>query len=378
MTGRTRLLMLVTEDWYFWSHRLDLARAARDAGMEVLIATRVQEHGKRIENEGFRLLPIRLLRRSRRPLRELLAIFELVRLYRTYRPAIVHHVAIKPILYGSVAARLAGIPCVVNAFGGLGYVFISDDLLARVIRVFIKWGLRAALAQATSVAVFQNAEDRDRFVREGLVAAARASVVRGSGVDTEAFRPQESAEHVPIVLMASRMLWDKGVGEFVEAARRLIQEGHTARFVLVGRSDEHNPAAIPKRQLHRWQEEGIVEWWGHRDDMPQVLASATIVVLPSYREGLPKILLEAAAAGKAIVATEVPGCREIVRNGVNGCLVPAKDSVALTRAIARLLGDPGLRADMGARGREIAVKEFSVGTVVGEMLSLYRQHLEYG
>jgi glycosyltransferase involved in cell wall biosynthesis len=375
MNARPRLLLLITEDWYFWSHRLDVARAARDAGFDVMIATRVTEHGERIEREGFRLFPISLVRQSRNPFVELAAVLELVRLYRRERPAIVHHVALKPILYGSLAAWISGVPVVVNAFAGLGYAFTDETRRKSMAHRFLCRALTTLLRVSKSVVIFQNKDDRELFLEEGVVEIQQTRIIPGSGVDTKRFDVSPSAEDCPIVMLASRMLWDKGIGEFVEASRRLKQKGLAARYVLVGRCDEHNPAAIEPTRLRQWVEEGVVEWWEHRDEMSQTLASATIVVLPSYREGLPKVLLEAAACGKPLIATDVPGCREIVTHGVNGLLVPARDSAALAVAIDRLLRDSSRRAVMGVAGREAVTRMFSVEKIAGQFVDLYRELL---
>ncbi len=375
MSTRPRLLLLITEDWYFWSHRLDVARAARDAGFDVMIATRVTDHGERIQREGFRLFPISLVRQSRNPFVELAAVLELVRLYRRERPAIVHHVALKPILYGSLAAWISGIPAVVNAFAGLGYAFTDETRRKSMAHTFLCRALSTLLRLSQSVVIFQNKDDRELLLGEGVVEMQQTRIIPGSGVDTKTFDVRSSAEERPIVMLASRMLWDKGVGEFVEASRRLKQNGLAARYVLVGRCDEHNPAAIEPAQLRRWVEDGVVEWWEHRDEMSQTLASATIVVLPSYREGLPKVLLEAAACGKPLIATDVPGCRDIVTHGVNGLLVPARDSAALAAAIDSLLGDSALRAAMGMAGRAGVILAFSVEKVAGQVVALYRELL---
>lgn len=375
MSTRPRLLLLITEDWYFWSHRLDLARAARDAGFDVMIATRVTDHGERIQREGFRLFPISLVRQSRNPFVELVAVLELVRLYRRERPAIVHHVALKPILYGSLAAWISGVPEVVNAFAGLGYAFTDETRRKSMAHMFLCRALSTLLRLSQSVVIFQNKDDRELLLEEGVVETQQTRIIPGSGVDTKRFDVRPSAEDCPIVMLASRMLWDKGIGEFVEASRRLKQNGLAARFVLVGRCDEHNPAAIEPAQLRRWVEDGVVEWWEHRDEMSQTLASATIVVLPSYREGLPKVLLEAAACGKPLIATDVPGCRDIVTHGVNGLLVPARDSSALAAAIDSLLRDSSLRAAMGKAGREAVMLAFSVEKVAGQVVALYRELL---
>ena len=371
---RPRLLFLITEDWYFWSHRLELARAARSAGWDVSVATRVRDHGKRIEDEGFTLLPLGLVRSSRHPLREIFSILEITRVYRGVRPDVVHHVALKPILYGSVAARLARVPAAVNGFAGLGYTFIEAGRRKGVLRFIMGKALQWALTLPHSRVVFQNAEDASELVNAGIVGADQIQVIRGVGVDMVKFSPPlatQDENQVPLVVVAGRMLWDRGIGEFVEAARLLKLKSIRAQCVLVGMIDKENPAAIPETKLRAWQSEGLVQWWGHREDMPNVLASAQIVVLPSYREGLPKVLLEAAACGKPVVATNVAGCREIVKDGINGLLVPPKDSSSLSDAIVKLLGNAGLRAQMGARGREIVEKEFSVDRISRETLNLY-------
>ena len=373
--ARPRLLFLITEDWYFWSHRLDLVRAAALAGFDVSIATRVTDHGERIEREGFRLFPISLFRRSRNPFVELAAVLELVRLYRRERPAIVHHVAMKPIVYGSLAAWISGVPVVVNAFAGLGYAFTDEKRRGSIVHMYLRRALKILLRLSKSVVVFQNKDDRDLLFEEGVVEIQQTRIISGSGVDTKNFDVRPSVEECPIVMLASRMLWDKGIGEFVEAARRLKQNGVSARYVLVGRCDEHNPASIQPTQLRRWVQEGLVEWWEHRDEMSSTLASATIVVLPSYREGLPKVLLEAAACGKPLIATDVPGCRDIVTHGVNGLLVPVRDPAALAAAIDSLLRDFSLRAAMGVAGREVVIRAFSVEKVAGQVVDLYRELL---
>jgi len=226
-----------------------------------------------------------------------------------------------------------------------------------------------------SVVIFQNKDDRDLLSEEGVIELQHTRIIPGSGVDTKTFDPRVSETECPVVMLASRMLWDKGIGEFVEASRRLKQKGVLARCVLVGRCDEHNPAAIDPTQIHRWVQEGVVEWWEHRDEMSSTLASAAFVVLPSYREGLPKVLLEAAACGKPLIATDVPGCRDVVTHGVNGFLVPVRDPAALTAAIDALLRDSWRRAAMGEAGRKLVVRDFSVEKVVGQVVDLYRELL---
>ena len=368
-----RLLYLVTEDWYFWSHRLPIARAARDAGYEVLVATRLDRHAELIAAEGFKLVSLKLRRSSRNPLREIGSILEIAHVYRREQPDVVHHVALKPVLYGSLAALLTRVPVVINALAGLGFVFSSDALIAALLRLPVRLAFRILLRANRAVLILQNPDDKLMFEKQGLMPANRIKLIRGSGVDVERFPQTPEPAGRPIVMVASRMLWDKGVGEFVEAAKLLINSGIRATFVLVGDGDPENPATIPDDRLRSWVQEGVVEWWGRRDDMAAVLSQASVVCLPSYREGLPKVLLEAASCGRALVATDVPGCREIVLHGQNGMLVPLKDARALARAIEALLGDPALRKAMGNRGRKLVVEQFSSAFVARQTMNVYAE-----
>ena len=371
-----RLLLLITEDWYFWSHRLDLARAARDSGFNVTIATRVTEHGERIRQEGFQLIPLAMIRRSRNPVTEMMALLQVVQLYNEIRPDLVHHVALKPILYGSLAAWITRVPVVINAFAGLGHAFTQER--TNVLRWGIKVVLKMVVKLSRSCVLVQNHDDQELLVMEGIVPAFRTRIIAGSGIDTQIFSFQSAPQGVPIVVLPARMLWDKGIGEFVEAARHLKKKGIDARFVLVGRRDEHNPASIAESFLTEWINEGLVEWWGHREDMPAIYGTASLVVLPSYREGLPRVLIEAAACGKAIVTTDVPGCRDVVQHEVNGFLVPMKDWVSLATWIERLLQNKDQRESMGVRGRARAEQEWSAPLIIQQTLSLYREKLGAG
>ena len=364
-----KLLFLVTEDWYFVSHRLPLAVAACQAGYEVTVVTRVGEHGHTIRNAGLRLIPIEQIRRSKYPFLEMMLVARLIAIYRRERPDIVHHVAMKPMLYGSLAARLAGVRHVVNALAGLGWLFTSESRFAHVLGRGVRFAFRKLLNRGT--VIVQNPDDMQWFIDLGIE-SSRIHLIRGSGVEVKRFAPTPEPNGEPVVVLASRMLWDKGVGEFVAAARNLKQRGVAGRFVLVGDSDPANPASIPLGLLESWHAEGVIEWWGHRNDMVQVFAQSHLVCLPSYREGLPKVLLEAAACGRAIVTTDMPGCREVVSHGDNGLLVPPRNEAALADALQTLLQDPERRSRMGTRGRGRAVQEFSVDKVVAETLALYR------
>lgn len=371
-----KLLFLITEDWYFLSHRLPIARAARDAGFQVFVATHVENHGERIIKENFKLIPITLRRNNKTPFKEILSILELIKIYKSVKPDIVHQVAMKPVLYGTIAARIARVPVIVNALGGLGYIFISEKLHIKLLRFIISIAFKLVLNHKKNRLIIQNTDDIELLVSLGIVKREYIRLIRGSGVDISKFVPTQENEGIPIVALISRMLWDKGVKEFVDAAKLLLKEGVKARFVLIGNNDPDNPSSVPASALESFQKEGIVEWWGHNDDMPSVFQRCHVVCLPSYREGLPKVLIEAAACGRPIVATDVPGCREIVRNGENGFLVPVRDVNALSHAIQKLIEDPLLRKKMGMKGREIVVNEFTIEKVISETFAVYKDLLQ--
>jgi len=372
--GKT-IAYFVTEDWYFCSHRLQLAIAAKNAGYSVHVITRVQSHGAEIEAAGLTLHPIKLSRRSKNPFVEAAVIWRLKKLYRQIQPDVVHHVAVKPVIYGSIAARLAGVPAVVNAMAGLGFLFISRKVMARVLRPVIKLLFGLLLNNDRTTVILQNPDDVEVLCGSGTVDRKRIRLILGSGVDPDIYQKQSEPDGVPVVLLASRLLWDKGIGEFVAAATQLKEDGVEARFVLVGDGDEENPVSISASQLEEWDAEGNVEIWGRRNDMPTVFAGVHIVCLPSYREGVPKVLIEAASCGRPIVTTDAPGCREIVVDGENGILVPVKSVDTLAAALRKLLESRDLRNRMGDAGRQLVKDRFSLEIVIGETLAVYRSML---
>lgn len=389
-SARPRLLYVVTEDWYFLSHRLPMARAAREAGFDVVVVARDSGRGEEIERAGFHFAPLRLARRGRTPWGEAQAIRDLARLYRLLRPTIVHHVALKPVLYGSVAAAATRVPHVVNALTGLGYVFTSPSLNARVLGALLKPALRWALRRRGTRVILQNRDDLTLLERLGLVDPRRATLIRGSGVDTDFFRPEkrvapekraaneDDALKSVRVVMVARALRDKGVLEFIRAAEILARDGlqPAVEMVFVGEPDPANPASVTEAELRHWAGSGTFRYLGSRDDMDRVLAEADIAVLPSYREGLPKTLLEAAAMALPLIATDVPGCREIVRPNETGLLVPAGDAPALADAIRELASDPSRRRRLGDNARQLVTREFSDDVVGEQTARLYRQLLE--
>lgn len=376
MSERPRLLFVVTEDWYFWSHRLPMARAALAAGYDVAVACRVTAHGERIAAEGIRVLPLRRLdRQGRNPWGEARAVAELTALYRRERPAIVHHVAMKPVLYGSIAARLAGVPAVVNAMAGLGFVYTARSASARLLKPAITAAFRLLLNGPGRRLLVQNADDRAVFVDQGLIDPTRVALIPGSGIDVDAFAAQPEPPigegSVPVALFVGRLLWDKGLDDLMTAARLLHGRGTPLRLWLVGDRDPANPRCVPEATIAQWKAEGLAEILGRRDDIARLWSQAHIAVLPSHREGMPKSLLEAAASARPLVATDVPGCRALVRDGHNGLLVPLGDVGALADALERLAVDPALRLRLGRAARRDAEEIYSEAAVAKAVVALY-------
>jgi glycosyltransferase involved in cell wall biosynthesis len=359
----------------FRHDRMELCYAAREMGLEVHVAAPTGPAVADITKAGFYFHELPMSRKGTSLWKEPATVFALFQLYRRLRPSLVHHFRLKPVLHGSLAASMAGIPAVVNTLTGLGYAFTEQSSKIAVLRRLITMGCKRAFRHANLRVVFQNPDDRAVFINDEIIPGDQTSVIKGSGVDVTLFAYSPEPEGTPVVLLASRMLWDKGVAQFVEAAQILKAEGVKADFVLVGSSDPGNPTAIPVEQLEAWKQAGIVEWWGLRKDMPAVLAKSSIVCLPSYREGIPRILIEAAACGRPIVTTDAPGCRELVRPGENGLLVPVQDTPALVNALRALIGDPELRKTMGAYNRALAVQEFDLELVISQYRNIYQSLL---
>jgi glycosyltransferase involved in cell wall biosynthesis len=365
-----KIAFLVTEDWYFVSHRLQLGIAARKAGYEVVVITRCRDHAEAIRSAGLRVLPLEMDRRGLSPLGLTREILQVVRLYLSERPDIVHHVALRPVLVGGVAARLVGIKNVVSALAGMGFLFTDnrhDSFISKSLKCILP------LLVGRGRAIVQNSEDAT-LLTKCSVPQEKIRLVPGSGVNTEEYQPQLKESESPVVMMASRLLLDKGVLEFVEAARIVNRRQKVARFVLVGEPDHDNPASVHVAQIQQWVVDGAVEAWGRQEKMSEILPQATIFCLPSsYREGMPKALLEAMACGLPCITTNAPGCRDAVRHEDNGLLVPIKDAKALAEAIIRLLQNPDERLRMGARGRERAEKEFNQEIIIQQTLDVYRE-----
>lgn len=370
------LAFVVNNPDFLVSHRLVLVRGAMKEGYRVSVIAPPGEGHAALRAEGCETHEWRLQRTGQKPHLEALALAQLVALYRRLEPDLTHHVTVKAMLYGSIAARATGVRATVNAVSGLGYVFLSKGLLAAARKTALTAAYRFALTAPGSAVILQN-DDDERALRDlGVLDGAHVVKIRGSGVELSRYPPTPEPEgQPPLVVLPARLLVDKGVREFVAAARALKKEGIAARFALVGGFDEGNPAGVPKREVDAWVAEGVVEAWGHRRDMPAVLQGANLVCLPSYREGMPRALLEAAATGRAIVTTDVPGCRDAVANGALGLLVPARDASALASALRTLLVTPAERARLAFVASRYAAANFSEISVLEKHLELYKRLL---
>ena len=368
---KLKLLFFITEDWYFVSHRLRLAIAARNAGYNVVILCRVQNHYQQIIDSGLKLIPFENSRGGTSILSEFNTLIRLVKVYRRERPAIVHHVAIKPVLYGSIAAMFSGSPRMINAIVGMGWLR-PNNRGGNFFKAIIRWIIGKLIK--SGYVIVQNPNDMEEILSMGI-RESQIRLIPGSGVDLNIFHSSPHPDGPPIIVLPARLLWDKGLGEFIEAAQIILKKNIPAKFVLAGLPDKENPLSVSDENISIWVKKGIVTHLGWVNDMANLLEKSNIVCLPSYGEGLPKSLIEAAASSRPIVTTDVPGCREVVAHGVNGLLVPPKDSVALAEALETLIMNPGLRLKMGDLGRSIAEKEFGIDSINSKTLDLYEESL---
>lgn len=371
--GSTRLLIVVNIPEFLLSHRLSVAVAALNAGYEVHVATAPGYAVTEIEAAGLAHHPLSLSRSGVHPIREMRAFVELFCLMRRLRPDVVHLVTIKPVLYGGIVARFTRVPGMVAAVSGLGFVFTASGLKANLMRRAVGVLYRLALGGKNLRVIFQNTDDRDALMQQRAVTQDKVVMIRGSGVDLSTHPALPEPDGIPVVTFVGRLLRDKGIREFAEAAHLLKKQGVDARFWLVGDLDPDNPTSITQAELNVWRREDGVELLGFRKDVARLFANSNLVVLPSYREGLPKVLIEAAACGRAVVTTDVPGCRDAIVPGETGLLVPVRDAAALAAAIRKLLEDPELRKRMGRAGRALAEREFDIKDIVDAHLAVYRQ-----
>jgi glycosyltransferase involved in cell wall biosynthesis len=371
------LIFVVNVDWFFLSHRLPIALEAIRQGYKVHIAVGLTDKQSELERNGLVVHRLALDRSGAGLGNALRAMWQLWQIFRAVRPDVVHLVTIKPVLFGGMAARLAGVQAVVAAISGLGFVFVSKGIKSSVRRWLVGGLYRLALGHSNLRVIFQNSDDRASLARLIKLPDRKVVTIRGSGVDLTKYAVSPTPLGIPVVVLAARLLANKGVLEFVKAARLLKQRGCNARFVLVGRVDLGNPNSLTNAEVSVWVRDGLVEWWGYRADMPRVLATAQVVVLPSYYgEGLPKVLIEAAASGRPVITTDHPGCRDAIEPNITGILVPPKNELALADAVQELLSDPNRSAAMGKAGRKLAEDEFDVKQVVRKHMLIYKELIE--
>lgn len=371
--GVPRFLFVDTQVDDFLKYRMGLVRKVQEAGFEVHVALPREPGLEDISRQGVVVHTIFMRRLSMRPFDELRCFISLLRLYRGLRPTLVHHMCLKSVLYGGIAARVAGVPAVVSTLYGLGYLFSTHTVKTYVLRPIVMVGLQFAFGHKNHRVIVQNSSDRNWLLARYNLPGEGAVLISGSGVDLSLFTPEPEPDGPPVVLMASRLLWAKGVNEFVAVARAVRAQGIRARFVLVGEPDQGHPSAVPVQTLEHWHDAGDLEWLRFRHDMSTLMAQSHIVCLPSfYGEGVPRILQEAAACSRPVVATDSPGCREVVGHDQNGLLVPVGNVEALVGAIVKLIENTPLRAAMGKRGHEIARLKYSLPQVIDANFAVYR------
>ena len=368
------LLIVVNEAWFFNSHRLPFALYAQQHGYDVHIAANGDDKNVlKIEKSGLTFHNIPFTRCSTNIIHESLTLLRLIKLYKDLKPDIVHHVTIKPIFYGGIAAQFTSIPFVVNAISGLGLVFIKKGFSATIRKNIISFFYKLMFRRKNVRVIFQNPDERNMLLNNNIVNKDHSYLIKGAGVDLDLFNPKHKVEEeIPTVVLPARMIWEKGIREYVNAAILLKERGVKAKFLLVGAIDFDYPRFVEEKILLEWSNNGIVTWLGYRDNVHEIYQNSSIVCLPSfYSEGVPKSLIEAAACGKPIVTTDMPGCREIVKNNFNGILVKPKDDISLANALETLINDPDLRIKYGSNGRSLAEKEFGMDDINKMTLSVY-------
>lgn len=367
-----KLLFVVNVDWFFVSHRLPIAMAAQREGYEIHLACNFTDQADYLASLGFILHQLDLSRSGTGLLAEISAFKGIFVMLRKVKPDIVHLVTIKPVIYGGIASRILKTKQRVASISGLGYIFIARGIRASVLRFAVSMLYRFALRSGNTKVIFQNPDDKQLLLNLGIIEPSQVVMIRGSGVDLNRYDVKPEPNDIPVIMLVARLLIDKGVLEFVDAARELKHCGASVRMVLVGDTDEGNPKSVSSADIDGWLSENLIEHWGYQKNINDIMAKANVVVLPSYREGLPKSLIEAAACGRAVITTDVPGCRDAVTPNVTGLLVPVKKSAGLVDAILQLTNDKVLRRNMGLAGRQLAEQAFDIKLVIKTHLQLYQ------
>ncbi len=372
-----KILYFVNTDWFFVSHRLALAVAAREKGFEVHFATDFSEHQADIQALGIITHQIKISRKGMNPLAELVTLCQLIRIYLSVRPNLLHLVTPKCVIYGGIVARLMGDIPVIAAISGLGSIFSGDSTRASYLRRLVLSLYKFVLGNHRLVALFQNTDDR-RSLRALLpLPEQRSALIRGSGVELDRYQALPEPAGKKVVTFASRLLWEKGVGVFIEAAQIVHERGHDVHWIISGKLDPGNPSAITEAEMKSIDRAGCIDFIGYCKDVPNLFSRSHLVVLPSYyREGIPRVLLEAAACGRAVVTTDNPGCAEAIETDVTGLCVPMRDVMALADAIEHLLTHEDKRRAMGRAGRLLAEREFNISGVVERQLQIYDELIQ--
>lgn len=368
----SKILYIVNVDWFFISHRLPIAIEAKNHGYDVHIACAVTDCSDYLKGLGFVIHELPLSRSGVDVFSELKLIYIIYNLIRKVSPEILHMITIKPVLYGGLISRFFSVKKRIASISGLGYVFISQNIRARFLKFFIVKFYRMGLSKNNAFVIFQNNSDQELFLKEKIISKKQAFLIRGSGVNLLDYKYYPEPKGKPVVMFLARLLKDKGLVEFLESARLLKSKDIDARFVLVGDIDLHNPNSITKEELSLYIKDGTVEAWGHSKHVQEIIPKSNIMVLPSYREGLPKSLIEAAACGRAVITTDVPGCRDAIEKDVTGLLVEPKNVKSLADAIFLLLHNDELREQFGLAGRKLAEQHFDIKDVVNKHMDIYR------
>lgn len=370
---KKKILFVVNVDWFFTSHRLPLALEAINKGYEVHLACHFLSSSSTLRSYGIICHEIPFTRSNSNPLDAISLFKKIYLLFLKVKPSLVHLVTIKPILIGGMAARILKLPAAIFAISGLGYTFISEGFSANIRRRFIGLLYAAVFRHSNSCVIFQNTSDQCELSNLTGLDIKQSLIIPGSGVDIEVFSQNKLPSSPIIVMMASRLLRDKGVYEFISAAKKVKIRNQNIKFVLVGSPDLENPSSILPAEVNQWVTDGSIEYWGHQDDMPATISKATIVVLPSYREGLPKILIEAAACGRPVITTDVPGCRDAIIEKKTGLLVEKRNEKDLADKINYLISNIHMCTTMGAAGRSLVEEKFSEHLIAKQHMVLYKK-----
>lgn len=370
---RQKILIVINSGRYFLTNRKEVPQALLAAGYDVHIALPLDEYADEIRSLGFTLHHIDVSRRGMNLWSDGKLFFQLCRLYQTLQPDLVHHITIKPVLWGAIAARFVRVPACLNILPGLGYLFLPGSRLKSLLRTVVCWFFETGLSNPHSLTVFQSVVNQDLFIKRRIIKPERARLISSSGVDLQTHAVLTLPCGPITFMLPARMLTAKGVREFVEAARACRHL--SARFLLAGDTDSGNPHAIPRSQLQAWHDEGVIEWLGWVKNMNPVYEQSHVVCLPSYSEGTPKCLLEAGAHGRAIITTDTPGCREVVLPNVSGLLVKPRDVDTLIEAFTWFVEHADKIEAMGLAGRALIAREYALTKIISQTMTLYNELL---